>query len=446
MRGVSIGLLGVGLVLVFASCGDPEPPATAVVAPPTETTAPTTAPTPTETTAVPPPPPVDGLLFIPESFRERLVELVEETGRLRGMSFPEPLPIEAVTSQEMSRRLRARVEENIEQARLDEALYKLLGLLAADRDWPGLLAEFRSRPTPGFYDVSSGKLWLLSTLETPTALEEMTLVGEMAKALVDRNLGVWERRHRLSSSGDGDFLTATGALAEADSVLVELLFWEGMTTERKWQVAREVGALSAEQPSLPSFVRESLRFSSGPAVDYLQGLYQMGGWDLINDVHRNPPDSTEQILLPDTEHPGPVLMDKPGVSPPEGYREVADSVWGQWGWNTLLGSVLDSDPASSASRGWGGDRYLLFTNGEELALVVDYRGDTADDTLQMRMALEEYIPAGMKVGEPRPREAGLEYYDRDYAWLGMGVDGRTLTFIAATDVELGRRLRLYLFG
>ena len=446
-RGYSMGRLGAAALVLLAACGGEEPPPTStVVVGATSEVSATTSARRTTTSATPRPPPVEDLLFVPESFRERLVELVEETQRLRGMAFADPLPIETITSQEMARRFRSRVEDDPEFSQSDETLLKLLGVVDAEIDWGETLAAFRSRPTPAFYDVSDRTLWLISTLEAPTPLEEMTLVGEVAKALVDRNLGIWERGFRLSRSGDSDFLTALSAMAEADSTLVELLFLEGMNEQARQQVAEQARVLSADEQALPSFIESSLRLSSGPALDFLQRLYQLGGWDLINDTHRSPPGSTEHLLALGVGDLEPVLLPRPGVSPPEGYREVADSVWGQWGWDTLLAPALGSDRASSAAWGWGGDRYLVFSDGEDLALVADYLGDSAEDTREMRAALEEYIPAGMDVGPARSREAGLEFYAGDYAWLSGGEEGEALTFIAATDVELGRLLRAYRFG
>ena len=92
-----------------------------------------------------------------------------------------------------------------------------------------------------------------------------------------------------------------------------------------------------------------------------------------------------------------------------------------------------------AAWGWGGDRYLLFTNGPDVALVVDYIGDTSEDTEELRVALEDFIRKQMSVGEGRWREGGNESYDDDYAWLSG--EGELLTFIDAINVEAGRNLR-----
>ena len=430
---------------MFASCSEEDPlsPTSTVTAEgageatTTRADAETTSTTSTTTTTTMPP--VEDLLFIPESFRDRLVGLVEETQLLRGLLFADPVPIEAVTPQELRRRLRARVEDDAGLSELNQSLLRLLGLIGPESDWAGILAEFRSRSTPAFYDAASRKLWLVSNLEAPTPLEEVTLVGEIAKALVDMNLGVWTRLELLANTGPSDSVTALGALAEADSTLVELLFLEGLTEAAQQEVTEEAWRLSAEEGSVPPFMQRSAGFASGSTLDYLQRLFQLGGWDLINDTHRAPPVSTEHILSLGVGLLDPVLLPKPQVSSPEGYREVSDAVWGQWGWETLLSSALGPERAFPAAWGWGGDRYLLFSNGSEVGLVVDYIGDTSEDTEELRAALEDFIRRQMAVGEGQWREGGNEFYDDDYAWLSG--EGELLTFIAATNAELGRNLR-----
>ena len=436
-----------GLALLLGSCAD-EPalsPASTMmveVAEEVSTTPVTTAPTTTTTATLPPL--IEDLLFVPESFRERMVELVEETQALRGLSFTEPLPVEAITPQEMAQRLRAGVEADPRLPEFDQPLFKLLGLIGAETEWAAVLADFRGRATPGFYDVAGQKLWLVSTLAAPTPLEEMTLVGEIAKALVDRNLGIWRRQNRLARSGDSDYLTVLGGMAEADSTLVELLFMEGMTEEARGRVIEQAWGVASDDPALPSFLAHSLGFASGPALEYLQALFQLGGWDSVNEAHREPPRSSEYILARGVGRMDPVLLPKPGVSPPEAYLQVADSVWGQWGWKTLLASALPAEQSTVASEGWGGDRYLVFSDGADMALVTDYIGDTPEDTEEMRTALGEYVAAAMNAGEPLHEAGGVEFSADTYAWVSG--EGGVLTFIAATDVEVGRGLRASLDG
>ena len=448
-KGTRVGWLVVaGLTLLLSSCADDEslsPASTVMVEVTTEVSAtPSGATSTTAAATTTTLPPVEDLLFVPESFRERLVELVVEVQLLRGLSFADPLEIEAITSQELERRLRARVEDDPSLSEADEPLFRLLGLIDPESDWESLLVGLRTRPTPGLYDVPSQKLWLVSTLVEPTPLEEMTLVGEISKALVDHNFDIWRRQDRLARTGDSDALTALRGIAEADSTLVELLFLEGLTDLAKKQVVEQVWELAADGPRSPPFVEHSMSFSSNAALDYLQRLYQLEGWDLVNDTHRDPPISTEHILARGVGRLDPVLLPKPRVSLPGGYREVADSVWGQWGWNALLASALDSGKSSSASWGWGGDRYLVFSNRVEIALVVDYIGDTVEDTEEMRAALQEYIEVAMNAGTSRRGETGFEYYADDYAWLSG--EGEVLTFIAASDVEAGRRILASLTG
>ena len=283
-KGTRVGWLVVaGLTLLLSSCADDEslsPASTVMVEVTTEVSAtPSGATSTTAAATTTTLPPVEDLLFVPESFRERLVELVVEVQLLRGLSFADPLEIEAITSQELERRLRARVEDDPSLSEADEPLFRLLGLIDPESDWESLLVGLRTRPTPGLYDVPSQKLWLVSTLVEPTPLEEMTLVGEISKALVDHNFDIWRRQDRLARTGDSDALTALRGIAEADSTLVELLFLEGLTDLAKKQVVEQVWELAADGPRSPPFVEHSMSFSSNAALDYLQRLYQLEGWD-----------------------------------------------------------------------------------------------------------------------------------------------------------------------
>ena len=134
-KGTRVGWLVVaGLTLLLSSCADDEslsPASTVMVEVTTEVSAtPSGATSTTAAATTTTLPPVEDLLFVPESFRERLVELVVEVQLLRGLSFADPLEIEAITSQELERRLRARVEDDPSLSEADEPLFRLLGLIS----------------------------------------------------------------------------------------------------------------------------------------------------------------------------------------------------------------------------------------------------------------------------------------------------------------------------
>ena len=76
--------------------------------------------------------------------------------------------------------------------------------------------------------------------------------------------------------------------------------------------------------------------------------------------------------------------------------------------------------------------------------MMDYIGDTPDDTEEMRTALGEYLAAAMNAGEALGEAGGVEFSADTYAWVSG--EGEVLTFIAATDVEVGRGLRASLDG
>ena len=54
---------------------------------------------------------------------------------------------------------------------------------------------------------------------------------------------------------------------------------EGMTEEARGRVIEQAWGVASDDPALPSFLAHSLGFASGPALEYLQALFQLGGWD-----------------------------------------------------------------------------------------------------------------------------------------------------------------------
>ena len=86
----------------------------------------------------------------------------------------------------MAQRLRAGVEADPRLPEFDQPFVHAAGFDRLRDRMGGGPGRFPGARHSRFYDVAGQKLWIVSTLAAPTPLEEMTLVGEIAKALVDR--------------------------------------------------------------------------------------------------------------------------------------------------------------------------------------------------------------------------------------------------------------------
>jgi hypothetical protein len=143
---------------------------------------------------------------------------------------------------------------------------------------------------------------------------------------------------------------------------------------------------------------------------YFQGmvfcakLTNEGGWAAIDDVYRNPPLSTEQIIHPEkyrAKPDFPMTIDLAALKPGDGWREVGRNVLGEM--QTAI--LLKKHGGKRAAAGWDGDRYAIFEDAKNrLALVWLSTWDSEDDAREFAHAYVAYQSA--KVGDlgkpPKP--------------------------------------------
>ena len=221
-------LTAVGLVL--AACGgasDPAPSTTAVAAeavvstseapPVTTTTTPvttattavtaavpatTTAPVTTATTTtaasvttttIPGPsdddrPLIEGLGADLSAQIWETVDIVEE---IRGLEFDRLPSIIVLSPEEFTERVRSEVASELEDIEVDEALFKLLGLLSPDDDVAALYEELYGESVAGFYSSDDQEMVIPSSGEELSSVELLTLLHELVHAVTDQHFCMW---------------------------------------------------------------------------------------------------------------------------------------------------------------------------------------------------------------------------------------------------------------
>ena len=108
-------------------------------------------------------------------------------------------------------------------------------------------------------------------------------------------------------------------------------------------------------------------------------LTNKGGWAAIDEVYRDPPLSTEQILHPEKyrEKPDyPMSIDLGSLAAGEGWKEAGRNVLGEM----QLAILLKKHGGKAAAAGWDGDRYAVFEGPKgKLGLVWASTWDSEDD-------------------------------------------------------------------
>jgi hypothetical protein len=106
-----------------------------------------------------------------------------------------------------------------------------------------------------------------------------------------------------------------------------------------------------------------------PMMDsYMKGMmavfaaYEAGGWKEVGNLYAHPPDSTEQVLHPDTKlYPKRDVPKKVTLPALPGYTEVFGNTLGELEWRIYF-SLWKKDVALDAAAGWDGDHFSVVTD------------------------------------------------------------------------------------
>lgn len=114
--------------------------------------------------------------------------------------------------------------------------------------------------------------------------------------------------------------------------------------------------------------------------EFIDILFDYGGWETVNNAYYNSPVSTEQILHPKKylNNELPENLESPMSLSEEWNLERADRM-GEHFVFIMLANWLDDDQARLASEGWGGDKLEYFESGSDQLLIWYLRWDSIKD-------------------------------------------------------------------
>lgn len=382
-----------------------------------------------------------GVEELPESLQREVALLIPLTEQLRELTFLEPPMIEVITTEELTQRVIEQVEEEYENPEVDEALYRLLGLVPADFDLVANLTRLYGEQVAGYYDGDTKTMVVTARNDEFSPLEEATLVHELTHALTDQHHEFNAHFEELFDTDQFDRGSAFQAVIEGDASLVETLFAQQLTPQEQQEFLEEAFSIDTSIfDSVPQFIQDSLVFPYDAGVSFTQSIWLNGGFPALDELYQQPPVSTEQIYTPDdlvTDPPQPVSI--PELAIP-GYELDYSSTWGELGFRLIFDQVLGG--AGSAVEGWGGDDYDVFFNGSEVVLVLLYQGDADNDAAQMADALRDYFSVVSGISEPEDDPGpggGAVYQGDDYAFISTV--GRQVLLVAASDPGTGATAR-----
>jgi hypothetical protein len=372
------------------------------------------------------------------AIRRRLSEI-------RELGFKRHVPSRVMRRDEIESFVLRKMHETYSDDEIEgyELALKLFGVIPQDRRIGDILASLYASQAGGFYDYHTKTLYRVAG----SPLKTVILAHEYTHALQDQHFGM--SNLPLEIKDNDDRALAAMCIVEGDAMLAStdyLLKNPDLETFLGTAAAASDASGMDAMKKAPSFIREIAMFPYMKGTIFVEVLRKRGGWDAVNDLFRDPPVSSEQVLHPekylgpdrDEPQPAELKVDLAGLRKacPGEWRLARANVMGEFAVYALLNSRVLQRHARIASEGWGGDRYEIYRCGTRAVLSWstrwDSRGDANEFFDRMSAALRKRLGAGAARSTPDATawvcdgmSAAIEL-DKDKVHVVKATDGATM--------------------
>ena len=369
----------------------PTPTATDTPAPSPTTEAPVTPTAENEDTVEDPPISDAAFDALLEDIEDNVAE-VRELDELEEVDWTHQPP--ADLSEEVGETF---LEDYSEEDANDDALVlAALNIVPPGFDLYGFYSELYSTGVAGYYDPETGEMVVVSD-DTGNGLnssDEFTYAHEFIHALQDLHFDLNEFLHYDDPEwniANADASTARRAVIEGDATLGGLLYLsEHMTPERGQEaLLGDTEAVPEVYSTAPDFIISQFFFPYFNGSQFVQRVFDTGGYAAVDALYDDPPTSTEQILHPERyldARDDPISVEIGDLLPVLGndWRLVIEYPFGEFLTMLFLAEQVPVGAAEDAAAGWGGDLLAAYANDadETSVLVMRYVWDDATEATE----------------------------------------------------------------
>ncbi|MCL7416911.1 MAG: Hvo_1808 family surface protein [Halalkalicoccus sp.] len=389
----------------------------------------------------------------------RTMVRVEET---RGIEFEERPSVRLITREEFQTELPDRGgNPSHEAVAFQNGKYQALFLVGDDENALDAREKNLGTAVGAFYSPANEEIVVVSDSD-PARLNELTLAHELVHAYQDQRWGLANYDEETS-----DGRNAQLGLIEGEAVYVENLYEDRCEADWECMMPPDAGSDESTPSSQPANVGVLLLdfqpYDSGPT--FVETAHRSGGWDAVDALHDAPPETAEQVIVPDAypeDDPREVRIEdtnsgdwervEPGDAPNNDQlgmgaittmfvNPLYDSGGQEWVVPADEWFTSQNDPPeygmfnydSEYATGWDGDRLHIYENGDELGYVWKLAWDTPADAETFVSGFDEllaYWSAERVESDTYVVEEGG--YDGAYH---VAVEGDTVTITYAPDIE-----------
>lgn len=303
--------------------------------------------------------------------------IVRETERIRGLTAEKKLAPVYQTEDELRSYLIDQLKEATDEELRDELnLYYILGFAPKDFDLRQFYIDMYTEQIAGFYDPEKNSMYLIEN-DSPYN-NAVTLAHEYTHFLQYNNP---EFKDILMYDDDyceenGEECIILDSIVEGDATLTENLIDVDSLLGIYKDDSNVSNTESAVFDNAPKFFQDSMVFPYLYGYDFVLYQYMKGGFEKVNDLFLNLPESVEQIM-----HPEKYLVDKPVNVTLEPFRSIfsdqfeiiQDDVLNESDILMILASGYENDwqlnerQAAAGASGWGGGSFLFGENDDQFA-------------------------------------------------------------------------------
>ncbi|WP_420641671.1 Ig-like domain-containing protein [Candidatus Leptofilum sp.] len=332
------------------------------------------------------------------------------------------------------------------QALAESSLWLDAGLIgqafdfaAADFDYEEMLMLAVEDSTPAFYQPLSGELLLIEQADTLTAVAQLGYVRQLLYLLQDQNFD-------LDALYTGDLTLdealALAALSEGEATVLQENFLTARYLPLEPIVIPETFVLgTAVLADVPTPIANWLQFPYEFGDEFVRTLFESGGYPALDDAWASLPQSTEQILHPEAyqTQEGPLLVTISDLQPVLGddWSLAAENVLGEYLLGQYLLQQLNETQVETAVTGWGGDRFVIYTNETDDSFVMALHTvwDSVDDSTEFAALYPNY-PTRLFVTGGELQENGGECWQGEDELICLYQSEQETLIVRGPELEL----------
>jgi hypothetical protein len=150
----------------------------------------------------------------------------------------------------------------------------------------------------------------------------------------------------------------------------------------------------------PAILRVTLVAPYLRGLQFVAALQGRGGWPAVNNAHRRPPATTEQVLHPEkyfAREPGEQIeISDNGAVLAAGFKRIEGDTLGELELAVYLGQGRPSGTDDEAAAGWAGDRLAVYSRRSEVAVIWWTTWDDDAEAVQAYRAARSVSPKNSK--------------------------------------------------